>query len=109
MENNENSSNKNEKSRLPPADGFNVPLMNTWTNNKFINKRETDNKKQNSKNKSFRPRSGNPSPTKMYDTTDKLSNTKIMFNYNHKSNLTYMNNTQQKSSPISMLNQGNKI
>lgn len=77
-------SSKRTNNMLPPADGFSVPLMNTWTNNKFVSKKDSD---KNTKKISFRPRSGNPSPTKMYNDNDKLNSAKVIYNYNQKQNL----------------------
>ena len=108
----------NENSSLPSAvNDFNSPLMNTWTNNKG-----SDNNNQNKKKMSFRPRSGNPSPTKMYDDADRIGNQQIM-NYNIRGNQIYTakqnyqgnnneavifrsySNTKQNITPVSIQSQ----
>lgn len=99
--------------------------MNTWTNNKYLTKKDSGNKeiKQKKTKMGFRPRTGNPSPTKMDDdSNDKLGNGQIMFNYNLKQNQFYSqkqsfqtgneavilrsySNTKQNITPVSIQSQ----
>lgn len=79
----------NTNSSFPSAKGdISSPLMNTWTNNKFINSKGTDSNPKRRKI-NMRPRSGNPSPTKMEPGVEKFGNSKFFMNYNSRQNQIY--------------------
>lgn len=73
------------------AYNFTSPLMNTWTNNKFINNKESGEheKEQRPKKLTHRPRSGNPSPTKMLPDSDSLQ-ANLLVGYNSRQNPIYV-------------------
>lgn len=97
--------------------------MNTWTNNKFTANKEAEGSNPNKKKMSFRPRSGNPSPTKMYDESDRIGMNQIMTSYNIRGNQIYnvkqnyqginneavifrsYSNTKQNITPVSIQSQ----
>lgn len=74
------------QSNQAPTHDFTHPLMNTWTNNKFANTQDDSITTNNKKKLSTRPRSGNPSPTKMDTGVAGLAPTKLMMSYNSRQN-----------------------
>jgi len=65
------------------------PLMNTWTNNKLISNNKEMNTNPQRKKMNTRPKSGNPSPTKMEPRVDRVANQKLMMSYNSRQNNIY--------------------
>jgi hypothetical protein len=79
----------NTNNSFPSAKGdISSPLMNTWTNNKYINNKGIDSNPKRRK-MNTRPRSGNPSPTKMEPEVEKIGNSKFFMNYNSRQNQIY--------------------
>ena len=93
-----NSFTNLEGSFHTPASNFNSPLMNTWTNNKFVNNnKEVNEEEKKPKRLSHRPRSGNPSPTKMLPDNGELKSN-IPSSYNSRQNPIYANNANYLTS-----------
>jgi hypothetical protein len=63
------------------AYNYTSPLMNTWTNNKFISNNKEIAKEAKTKKFNYRPRSGDSSPTKMNQDGERMKPNLLIGNY----------------------------